>query len=78
MTPKDDKKDDTKLIPFKAESKFRCLWREHKLKIVMGLIVMFVLLAIIIMLVVKKVKQRHCVSGEYRDICSMYESNLHV
>ena len=77
MTKKDEKNDDTTdLVPVKKESRFICMWREHKTKIVASLIFMFLFFAIVIVLVVKKVKRRRCVSGEYGDICSMYQHNL--
>lgn len=76
---KDNEEKDnpsTEIVPMKKESKFIALWRAHKTKIVAGLIFMFIFLAIVIVLIVKKVKKKTCVSGEYGDICTMYENNL--
>ena len=77
MAKKEDKEEQKSTeIVVRKESKFQCLWREHRTKIITGFIFMFIFIAIVIVLVIKKVKKRHCVSGEYGDICTMYENNL--
>ncbi len=79
MPKKDDKEnkgEKTEIVVKPKESKFQCLWKEHRTKIIAGIIFMFIFVAVVIVFVVKKVKKRKCVSGEYGDICTMYENNL--